>query len=190
MQPLSLSYPPIAIFADLARAIPGAALCLLIAYGAFAQNFVWVTLGFLSLAGLFAWLAGVATLRSRRVWQLEEGGLRDASGRLSPWSEIEEVHLRYWAGWRQRGHDHEGRLRGMLVLRLNFALSFAGKKRGRRFRFESSCLHFAALARAAAAAAKHKELELDEPTMHNLEALVAGVGQTTETTNDKITRRP
>ncbi|MDA7984382.1 MAG: hypothetical protein MPJ52_02300 [Alphaproteobacteria bacterium] len=174
MQPLSLSYPPSAVIADLARAVPGAGLCLLIAWAAFAQGLGWVGLGFLAVAALFVWLAAVALLRSRGERRLEEDGLRLSPDDLCRWSEIEEVHLRYWAGWRQRGRDESGRLRGMLVLRLTFSADNGGqKRRRRRFRFESSCLHFAALSRAAAAAAKHKGLRMDEPTMHNLHALAA-----------------
>ena len=191
MQPLAVSYPPSAVLADLVRALPGAALCFLIAYSALRQELVWVAGAFLFVSLLFVGLAGIAVRRWRLKFSLEEEGLR--CGRtLCRWAEIEEVRLRYWAGLRQRGPDAHGRMRGMLALRLTFACGRGPERTPwwhrwhrwhrarRRVRFESSCVHFAALARAAAAAASHKGLVLDEPTTHNLEAMQAQSAQETE----------
>ena len=153
---VELRYPVSSLVYDYLRGILGLGISVVIMQSIGADTPIfWVILG---LAVLFlVWLANTA-LRHVSCIRFDEEGLNSAPWpkKSIAWSGLEEMALRYYSTRRKRKD-------GWMTLTLK-----SGKE---KIDIESTLPHFADIVARAAYAAKQANLQLDQITIDNMDAI-------------------
>jgi hypothetical protein len=153
---VELRYPLGSLVYDYLRGILGLGISAVIIQSIGIDTPIfWVILG---LGVLFlVWLAHTAMRHVNRI-RFDEEGLRSAPWpkKTIPWSGLEEMALRYYSTRRKRKD-------GWMTLTLK-----AGKD---KIDIESTLPHFADIVARAAYAAKLANLQLDQVTLDNMDAI-------------------
>jgi hypothetical protein len=161
---VELRYPVSSLVYDYLRGILGLGISAVIMQSIDLDSPIfWVILG---LAGLFlVWLANTALRHASRI-RFDEDGLRSLPWpkKSIAWSGLEEMALRYYSTRRKRalrGGAKTGD--GWMTLTL---------KSGReKIDIESTLPHFADIVARAAFAARQANLQLDQITIDNMDAI-------------------
>jgi len=153
---VELRYPVSSLVYDYLRGILGLGISVVIMQSIGADTPIfWVILG---LAVLFlVWLANTALRHVSRI-RFDEDGLNCAPWpkKSIAWSGLEEMALRYYSTRRKRKD-------GWMTLTLK-----SGKE---KIDIESTLPHFADIVARAAYAAKQANLQLDQITLDNMDAI-------------------
>ena len=153
---VELRYPVSSLVYDYLRGILGFGISVVIMQSIGLETPIfWVILG---LAVLFlVWLANTALRHASRI-RFDEEGLNSAPWpkKSITWSGLEEMALRYYSTRRKRKD-------GWMTLTLK-----SGKE---KIDIESTLPHFADIVARAAYAAKQANLQLDQITIDNMDAI-------------------
>ena len=153
---VELRYPVSSLVYDYLRGILGLGISVVIMQSIGLETPIfWVILG---LAVLFlVWLANTALRHASRI-RFDEEGLNSAPWpkKSITWSGLEEMALRYYSTRRKRKD-------GWMTLTLK-----SGKE---KIDIESTLPHFADIVARAAYAAKQANLQLDQITIDNMDAI-------------------
>jgi hypothetical protein len=153
---VELRYPVSSLVYDYLRGILGLGISAVIMQSIDLDSPIfWVILG---LAGLFlVWLANTALRHASRI-RFDEDGLRSLPWpkKSIAWSGLEEMALRYYSTRRKRKD-------GWMTLTL--------KSGQEKIDIESTLPHFADIVARAAFAARQANLQLDQITIDNMDAI-------------------
>jgi hypothetical protein len=153
---VELRYPVSSLVYDYLRGILGLGISIMILQSLTLETPIfWVIVG---LAVLFlVWLANTALRHASRI-RFDEEGLRSMPWpkKNIAWSGLEEMALRYYSTRRKRKD-------GWMTLTLK-----SGKE---KIDIESTLPHFADIVARAAYAAKQANLQLDQITLDNMDAI-------------------